>query len=121
MTSALRGDARSFAEYLVAENDEEDPSWQDFRKMFIEKYQNQAVRGVLLRQKLRAVRYEGPHKMAEYCEEFRKIEFQIHDMGYIDRVERFTDRIGERASQAIWTGNAIKTGKMEPVYQVARQ
>ena len=39
--------------------------------------------------------------MAEYCEEFRKVEFQIHDMGYIDRVERFTEKIGEKALLAI--------------------
>lgn len=121
MASALRGDAKDYAQYLVAENDEVDPPWKEFRQAFIDKYQNQAVRSVLLRQKLHAVKYEGPHKMAEYCEEFRKIEFQIHDMGYIDRVERFTRGIGERASQAIWTGNAIKTGKMEPIYQAARQ
>ena len=68
MASALRDDAKNFAQYLVAENDDEDPPWKEFRQAFIDKYQNQALRSVLLRQKLRAVKYEGPHKMTEYCE-----------------------------------------------------
>src|SRR5271170_6251918 len=121
MSGNLRGGAKSFGEYLVEQNDDMDPPWTYFRQQFIDKYQNPAVRAVLLRQKLRAIKYEGPHKMAEYCEEFRNIEFQIHDMGYIDKVERFTERIGERASTMIWTGDAVKTGKMEPIYQAARQ
>ena len=117
----LRGGARSYMAYLVRENNEVDPIWQQFREDFLDKYQNMAVRSVLLRQKLRAIKYEGPHKMAEYCEEFRNIEFQIYDMGYIDKIERFTGNLSDKASQAIWGGAAVKMGKMESVYQTARQ
>ena len=37
--------------------------------------------------------------MVEYYDEFRKIKFQIYDIGYIDRVERFTGNLSERLSE----------------------
>lgn len=107
----LRGGARSYMAYLVRENNEVDPIWQQFREDFLDKYQNMAVRSVLLRQKLRAIKYEGPHKMAEYCEEFRNIEFQIYDMGYIDKIERFTGNLSDKASQAIWGRGSGENGE----------
>src|SRR5277367_2673241 len=81
----LRGDAATFAYTERVKNNGRDPIWEQFRLKFIEKYENHQVRGDLLRHKLRALRFYGPHRMTEYCEQYRHIESQIHDMAFLDR------------------------------------
>jgi hypothetical protein len=85
-TMGLRSGAKTFGYYLVVSNKGTPLPWQDFRAEFNKKYENSEIRGLLLRQKLDAVRYPGPERMAEYCEEFREIEAQIYDMAFLDRV-----------------------------------
>ena len=51
----LRGDAGTFAYYLVVSNKGVPLSWHDFRVEFINKYEKSEIRGLLLRQKLDVV------------------------------------------------------------------
>jgi len=61
VTFALRDDAGNFAHYLVINNNGVDPTWQEFRHVFIRKYETPAIRGDLLRDKLKALTFPGPH------------------------------------------------------------
>ena len=121
-TMGLRKGAKTFGYYLVVMNQGISLSWQDFRAEFIKKYENSEIRGLLLRQKLDAVRYPGPERMAEYCEEFREIEAQIYDMAFLDRVQSFVGKIHPpQAATHILNAETLQEGKMEYVYQLARQ
>ena len=60
--------------------------------------------------------------MAEYCEEFRKIEAQIYDIAFVDRVEAFVGKIyPPQAATQILNAGTLQEGKMEYVYQRAPQ
>ena len=122
VTMGLRGDARTFAYYLVVTNKGLPLPWHDFRLEFINKYENAETRGLLLRQQLNTVRYHGPDRMVEYCEEFRKIEAQIYDMAFLDRVQAFVSKIHPpQAATHILNAETLQNGRMEFVYQLARQ
>jgi hypothetical protein len=58
--------------------------------------------------------------MAEYIEQFRKVEIQIYDMAYTDRVEAFTLHLPP--SLALYLKDSDK-GKedMEEVYRQSRE
>jgi len=59
VTMGLREHAKTFAYYLVVTNNGIPLPWQKFRLQFIDKYERSEIRGLLLRQKLDAVRYHG--------------------------------------------------------------
>jgi transposase InsO family protein len=121
-TMGLRDDAKTFAYYLVVSNHGMPLPWYDFRSQFVTKYENSKIRGLLLRQKLDAIQYHGPDRMAEYCEEFRKLEAQIYDMAFVDRVKAFVSKIHPpQAATHILNGATVQEEKMEFVYQLARQ
>ena len=119
---SLKGGARNFAHVLVVENKGIDPPWDNFRNAFIRKYENAAMRADLLRDKLKAIRYHGPHQMTEFCEKFREIESQIYDMAFPDRVNSFVDKLyPPEAAMHIKNVDSLRSKEMEVVYQLARQ
>ena len=76
----------------------------------------------LLRDKLESLRYRGAHHMPEFCEKFRDIEMQIHDMAFPDRLNYFLKKLHPlEAAMHIQNQDSLKSEDMEVVYQLARQ
>src|ERR1700737_1451567 len=80
------------------------------------------MRATLLRDKLDALHYRGPHHMPEFCEKFRQIESQIYDMAFPDRLNYFLKKLHPlEAAMHIQNQESLRSEDMEVVYQLARQ
>jgi hypothetical protein len=120
-TFALREGAKSFFRYCFTRNNRIELTWDEFKHAFTRKYDSPLTQDTLLRQKLRAVPYLGPHDIAEYCEKFREIESQIMKMEFPDRLEYFLAKLPSEAEMLIRGLESIRFEDMEVVYQAARQ
>jgi len=117
----LDGDAQSFFHYCYVSNNYVELTWPNFQHAFRQKYEVPETRATLLRDKLKALRYRGPHDMPDYCERFRHYETQIYDMAFTDRLDYFLSRIPGEAAMHIRNQGSLRSKDMEIVYQLARQ
>jgi hypothetical protein len=117
---SITGDAANYFQYLVGTNQGLVPTWEEFRRSFIAKYENQLARDETLRQKLTQVFFKGISHMAEYCEQFRYYESQIYDMAFPDRLGHFLAKLPIGAALHIRNLN-LSTRDMELVYRAANQ
>src|SRR5277367_3136118 len=76
----------------------------------------------LLREQLAEVKYYDSHRMTNYCEEFRKVESQIYDMAFADRLRFFTDNLkSPKVTLHIKNSDSIKSKKMNMIYKLIRE
>jgi len=118
---SLEDDAQSFFHYCYISNNCVELTWPEFQHAFRQKYEAPETRPTLLRDKLKALRYNGPHDMPDYCERFRRHEAQIYDMAFTDRLDYFLAKIPTEAAMHIRNQGSLRSKDMEVVYQLARQ
>jgi len=86
----FKGDARTW--YLtIKEEYGRIPSWDELKAELLVKFAQSSIRRDALRDRLRAVVYNGPRKMGQYVSNFRYIETQIgkDEMAFGDRFTYF--------------------------------
>src|SRR6202451_4640737 len=121
-TFGLEFGSQYFYEHCYKLNNEIQLTWDEFQHAFRQKYERPRMRATLLRDKLKSLRYRGPHHMPDYCESFRQIETQIYDMAFPDRLEYFLEKLyPPEAAMHIQNQDSLRSQDMEVVYQLARQ
>jgi hypothetical protein len=119
---SLLDDAQHFFHYCFVKNNEVDLTWDELKHALRQKYEVPRMRATLLRDKLDALHYRGPHHMPEFCEKFRQIESQIYDMAFPDRLNYFLKKLHPpEAAMHIQNQESLRSEDMEVVYQLARQ
>ena len=79
------------------------------------------MRGDLLRDKLKALRYHGSLRMTKFCERFQSIEIQIYDMTFLDRVDNFIEKLYLlEVAMHIKNANSLCHEDMKMIYQLTR-
>src|ERR1700694_856502 len=66
---SLQDDAQHFFHYCYIKNNEVDLTWDELKHALRQKYEVPRMRATLLRDKLDALHYRGPHHMPEFCGE----------------------------------------------------
>src|SRR5271155_704621 len=118
----LEHDTQYFFDHCYSLNNEVELTWEEFRHAFLQKYERPRMRATLLRDKLESLRYRGPQHMPDFCEKFRQIEMQIHDMAFPDRLNYFLKKLyPPEAAMHIQNQDSLRSEDMEVVYQLARQ
>jgi hypothetical protein len=119
---SLRGDAKSFYRYCYDKNNKVQLTWAELQHALRSRYEAPFMRRGILRDGLRAIPYRGPQNMIDYCEKFREVEIQVHDMNFYDRFEHFIVKLPSEARMAIENQEGLrKHDDMELVYRGARQ
>ena len=86
----FKGDARTW--YLtIKEEYGRIPTWEELKMELLVKFAQSSIRRDALRDRLRAVPYNGPKRMGQYVSNFRYIETQIgkDEMAFGDRFAYF--------------------------------
>jgi hypothetical protein len=118
---SLQGDAKLFYRYCYDKNNKVQLTWAELKHALRSRDEAPFLRRGILRDKLRAVPYCGAHQMIEYCEKFREIGIQIHEMSFYDRFEYFIAKLPGKARMAIENQEGLRQhDDMELVYCGAR-
>ena len=118
---ALREDVESFVYYLMIRNNNMNSTWDIFKHALIQKYEDSAMRGDLLQDKLKALRYHESLRMTKFCERFRFIEIQIYDMTFLDRVSNFIEKLYlSKVAMHIKNADFLHHEDIKMIYQLAR-
>ncbi|HUJ81448.1 MAG TPA: aspartyl protease family protein, partial [Candidatus Acidoferrales bacterium] len=117
----LAGEARSFYFHSMRLNNGFPLTYRQLRHAFIKKFDEDAASTYYKREMLLRVQFHSVPRLQEYVAEFRKIENEIFDMNYADRLQHFIKRLPEQCRMHILTTPGIRQADdMELAYRVAR-
>ena len=116
----LAGQARSFYFHSMRLNNGFPLTYHQLRHAFIKKFEESATSTYHKREMLLRVQFHSVPRLQEYITEFRKIENEIFDMNYADRLQHFLDGLPHECRMHILTTPGIRqAGDMELAYCVA--
>ena len=117
----LAGQARSFYFHSMRLNNGFPLTYRQLRHAFIKKFEESAASTYHKREMLLRVQFHSVPRLHEYVAEFGKIENEIFDMNYADRLQHFLDKLPHECRMHILTTPGIRQANdMELAYRVAR-
>jgi len=117
----LAGEACSFYYHSMRLNGGFPLTHRQIRHAFIKKFEEDAASMYHKREMLLHVQFHNIPRLQEYVAEFKKIENEIFDMNYVDRLHLFIERLPHDCRMHILTTSGIRqAGDMELAYRVAR-
>jgi len=93
-------------------------TYAEFRAAFIERFERTEEREDILRDQLRSIRFGGIHKMGDYISRFQKVENQLFNMAYKDRLDHFKSPFPTELRLHL---QRLKFKEMDGAYQAARE
>jgi len=121
LLSFLAGEAHSFYYHSMRLNGGFPLTYHQIRHAFIKKFEEDATSTYHKREMLHHVQFHSVARLQEYVAEFRRVENEIFDMNYADRLDLFIEQLPHECRMHILTTPGIRqAGDMELAYRVAR-
>jgi len=116
----LAGQARSFYFHSMRLNNGFPLTYRQLRHAFIKKFDEDTASTYDKREMLLRVQFHSVPRLQEYVAEVRKVENEIFDMNYADRLQHFIRRLPQDCRMHILTTSGIRQANdMELAYRIA--